>query len=394
MADIALTPLQQEVQDLARDYANEVVKPVAHERDKIDSWEERAPWELIEEGSRRGLRTITLSEEWGGKNLGLFEICLMAEEIAVGDCGISIIFDHCWRFGRLMCASANREQQERILPEFIDDHRFIVGSTATERERGGTDNALKYDGNVMQTNAVRDGDHYVINGRKIFISNGNMARLFTVRATTDPDAPYQRRVTTFLVRRDTPGFGNGQVYRKIGSRNLINAEVIFDNVRVPVENRMGEEGVNPVEDFLASSHPEIGAVLVGIARRAYEETLAYSKQRVAGGKRIIEHQAIQLVLGQMFTQIRAARALIWEAALRVDRGDDEGARMGWAAKMFAGDVAIDVTANAVKTLGGNGVMEEYPVEKLARDALAFHHMHSTNDALRMRIARSLDDKGV
>lgn len=395
MVDFALSSEQAELQELARRYADEVVKPVAHERDKLRDWQERAPWALLEEGSRRGLRTVALPREWGGRAAGLFEICLMAEEVGAADCGIAIIFDHCWRFGRLIAASGTDEQKNRIIPEFKEDHRFFVGTAATEAERGGTDNVLRYGGRQMATTAVRDGDDYVLNGRKVFISNGSMAKLFTVQATTDPAKPYPTSVSAFIVTRDMPGLGYGKIYQKIGSRNLINAEVVFENVRVPGRNLLGEEGggTRLQEDFLGSTHPEIGAIILGIARRAYEETLAYTRQRSAGGKRIIEHQAVAVVVAQMYTQIRAARSLVWEAAWKVDQGHPEGARLGWVAKLFAADVALEVTRAAVQTLGGNGIMEDYPVEKLARDALAYHHMHGTNDALRLKTAAALDRDG-
>ena len=391
MVSFELSDEQQELQALARRYAEDVIRPVAWEREKIRDWRERTPLELIGEGARRGIRTLSLPREWGGRGIDMLTICLLGEELAAADCGIAIIFDHCWRFGRLISTSGSERQQQKYIPMFRDDPDFWVGTTATEANRGGTANVLRTADEPMETTARRVGDEYILNGRKVFISNGAMARLFTVQAVTDPSVAYPDGVSTFIVTRDMPGLGYGKVYAKIGSRNLINAEVVFEDCRVPAENLMGVEGrgTRLQEDFLGSTHPEIGAIILGIARAAYEETLRYARQRVAGGKPIVEHQAVALVVAEMYARIEAARQLIWRAAWEVDRNSPEGARLGWVAKTFAADVALWVTQQAVVTFGGNGIMEDYPVEKLARDALAFHHMHGTNDALRIKTAAAL-----
>ena len=226
----------------------------------------------------------------------MLTICLLGEELGAADCGIAIIFDHCWRFGRLIGASGTERQKRRYIPMFRDDPDFWVGTTQTEAERGGTANVLKTSDEPMQTTARRAGDAYVLNGRKIFISNGAMARLFTVQAVTDPTAAYPDGISTFIVTRDMPGLSHGKVYAKIGSRNLINAEVIFEDCRVPAENVLGQKGraTRLREDFLGSTHPEIGAIILGIARAAYEETPRYARRLVVSGKPIVGHQAVAL----------------------------------------------------------------------------------------------------
>lgn len=391
MVSFELSEEQRELQALVRRYAQEVVRPVAWEREKIRDWQERTPSELIGEGSRRGIRTLSLPREWGGRGIDMLTICVIGEELAAADAGIAIIFDHCWRFGRLISTSGSAHQKQTYIPRFRDDPDFWVGTTQTEANRGGTAGVLRTSDEPMETTARRDGDAWVLNGRKVYISNGAMANLFTVQAVTDPTATYPDGVSTFIVTRDMPGLGYGKVYAKIGTRNLINAEVVFEDCRVPAENLMGVEGrgTRLAEDFLGSTHPEIGAIILGIARTAYEETLRYARRRVASGKPIVEHQAVALVIAEMYARIEAARQLIWRAAWEVDRNSPEGARLGWVAKTFAADVAVWVTQQAVTTFGGAGIMEDYPVEKLARDALAYHHMHGTNDGLRIKTAASL-----
>ena len=394
MADFALTAEQAELQALVCEFVAEHVKPVAMEREKIRDWQDRAPWEIIEAGSKLGLRTLALPKEWGGRAVDYATICLLAEELAAGDCGIAIIFSHCWRWSRAMPRVATREQQERYIPRFVADHRCVVGHPATEPERGGTDNVLRIGAEPMATVARRDGDHYVVNGKKQFISNASMGQFFMMQVRTGQPEEYPNGISLLLVERDFPGFSYGNIPSKIGSRLLINGEIILEDCRVPVENLIGQEGkgLEAAEKGYGGTAPEIGAILLGIARAAYEEALAFARTRVAGGTQIINHQAVQLRLADMYADLEAARSMVQRAAWTVDQGDRGQRALWYASRFYAGEAAARVTQSAMKLFGGRGIMESLPMEKYVRDAMAYQHMHGTNDALRIKTAGALANK--
>ena len=391
MIDFELTEEQQALQALAREFVAAHVKADLLEREKIRDWQERAPWDIIEAGSRLGLRTVALPVEWGGMGVDYQTVCMLAEELAAGDCGIAIIFSHCWRWSRAMVRVASRDLQQRYIPRFVSDDRCITGSPGTEPMRGGTANALRLGAEAMATVAARDGDHYVVNGNKIFISNASMAQFLNMLVRTGRPDEYPQGITMLLVERAFYGYRNGTIYNKMGSRMLINAEIILENCRVPVANLIGEEGhgIEASERGYGATAPEIGAILLGTARAAYEEALAYARVRVAGGTEIINHQAVQLRLADMFADLEAARTLIQRAAWAVDRGDRSLRSLFYASRVFAGEASARVTQTAMKLFGGSGIMESLPMEKYVRDSLAFQHMHGTNDALRIKTALAL-----
>jgi alkylation response protein AidB-like acyl-CoA dehydrogenase len=389
------TKEQAELQALAREFVTTHVKPVAHEREKIGDWRERAPWEIVEAGSKLGLRTLALPREWGGKGIDYATVCMLAEELAVGDCGVAIIFSHCWRWSRAMPRIASRAQQERYIPRFAADHRCLVGHPATEPERGGTDNVLRLGAEPMATVARRDGDCYLVNGKKMFISNATMGQFFMMLVRTGEPAEYPRGISMLLVERQFAGFNNGAIPSKIGSRLLVNGEIILQDCRVPAENLIGEEGrgLEASERGYGATAPEIGAILVGIARAAYEDALAFARTRVAGGTQIVNHQAVQLRLADMYADLEAARSLVQRAARSIDAGDGENRALWYAARFYAGEAAARITQSAMKLCGGRGIMEHLPFEKYVRDALAYQHMHGTNDALRLKTAQALAREG-
>jgi alkylation response protein AidB-like acyl-CoA dehydrogenase len=395
MSGFELTPEQAELQALAREFVSDHVKPVAFDRDKVRDWRERAPWEIVEAGSRRGLRTLALPPEWGGKGIDYATICTLAEELAVGDCGVAIIFSHCWRWSRAMPRIASRAQQERYIPRFIKDDRCLVGHPATEAERGGTDNVLRLSTEPMVTVARRNGDYYLVSGKKMFISNATMGQFFMMLVRTGQPEEYPGGISMLLVEREFPGFSNGTIPSKIGSRLLVNGEIILENCRVPIDNLIGEEGrgLEASEKGYGATAPEIAAILVGIARAAYEEALDFARTRIAGGTQIINHQAVQLRLADMYADLEAARSLVQRAAWSVDYGGRQNRALWYAARFNAGEAAARVTQSAMKLCGGRGIMEHLPFEKYVRDALAYQHMHGTNDALRLKTAEALAREG-
>lgn len=395
MIGFELTEEQQALQTMAREFVANHVRPDLLEREKIRDWQERAPWDMIEAGSQMGLRTIALPQEWGGMGIDYQTVCMLAEELAVGDCGVAIIFSHCWRWSRAMPKIASRAQQERFIPQFVADHRAITGHPGTEPIRGGTDNALRQPHEPMVTTAKRDGDHYVLNGNKIFISNASMARFLMLLARTGQPDEYPHGISMFLIERPIEGYTNGTIYSKMGSRMLINAEIILENCRVPAFNLIGEEGrgLESSERGYGVTAPEIGAILLGTARAAWEETLPYVKQRVAAGTEIINHQAVQIRVAEMYADLEAARTLVQKAAWSIDKGDRGQRALCYASRIFAGEASARVTIAAQQLFGGSGIMENLPLEKYVRDSLAFQHMHGTNDALRIKTAAALKQLG-
>ncbi|MFQ5879287.1 MAG: acyl-CoA dehydrogenase family protein, partial [Dehalococcoidia bacterium] len=319
IVEFRLTEEQEMLRKTLDQFVEKEVKPDCRRREKIEDPAERIPWDWITALSKMGIRTLAVPEEYGGGGAGCLTLCIAGEELAVGDLGLSVIFDQTWKFTYFITAAANQEQRNRYLPRFMEDDTFLLAMGQTE-ETGGSDHSLPYNepGAGLRTTAVparRNGhDGWLINGRKIYISNGGIAKLHVIRARTDPTTGGIVGTTAFFVELDTPGFTVGRVEDKIGQRLVQNGELIFEDCWVPAENLLGElhRGWELALRYSrGTSNTEAAATVLGVARAAFEDALAYAKQRVQGGKPIIGHQAIKLMLADMLTQIRAARALIW-----------------------------------------------------------------------------------
>ena len=377
MPDFSLTPEQESLRDLARKFARTEMAPHAAECDRTA----RFPEEIYRKAHALGLMNLNVPTEFGGSGLGVFEQCLIVEELAYACGGMTTsIIANCLALEPILLAGTP-EQQGRFLNDFCA--AYHLASFCLTEPTGGSDAA------ALRTRARRDGDHYVLDGEKCFITNAPHAALYTVFATTDP-ALRAKGIAAFVVPRDAPGVLPGKDEEKMGHRASSTSTVRFEGVRVPVADRLGAEG----EGFsiamrtLDQTRTPIGALATGIAQAALDHAAAYSLKRVTFGKPIAEHEAIQIKLANMAQAVRASRLLTWHAAWTID-GGRKGTLESSIAKCFASDSALRVADEAIQTFGGYGYMREYPVEKLLRDAKLTQIYEGANEIQRGVIAREL-----
>ncbi len=385
--DFTLTENQRALQQLAHEFAESEIRPVAHELDRVADPHERFPWDVVEKASRLGLRTLALPEEMGGAGADILTLCLVGEELAWGDLGVAVVFDQTWKISHLLERLANEEQRARHLPAFLEDHRFHLAVAMTEPS-GGSDNVIPYDSPDagVRTTAVREGDEWVVNGMKQFISNGGIAKLYFVVLRTDTSVGVTQGLTYFMMTPDMEGFSIGRIHDKMGQRLCQNAELIFENCRVPDAERVTAVGGahEARKTFVRGSNIEAAATVLGTARAAYEEALEYARNRVQGGKPNIEHQAVGFMLADCFVEYEAARRLLHYAAWTAGQPDLYDPKMGFLTKTFVSETAYRIATRALEVWGGMGYMTEAPMEKYLRDATSFLHSDGTNQAMRIR----------
>jgi acyl-CoA dehydrogenase len=377
MVDFALTEEQQELRRLAREFAQQEIMPVALHYDKTAEF----PWEIYRKAYAIGLVNPSVPTAYGGGGLGAFECCLIIEELAAACAGIttSIMVNDLALMPILVAGS---EMQKRtFLSPFCA--RFNMGAFCLTEPGAGSDVAS------MSTTARLDGDSYVLNGTKTFITNGSVASLYTVFATRDQRLRHHG-ISGFIVPADTPGIAHGKKFDKMGQRASDTAEVIFSDVRVPRANMLGreDEGFKIAMVTLDRSRPMIAAMSVGLARAAMEAAIQYAKERQTFGLPIGQHQAVQLLLADMAKDLEAARLLTWQSAWLIDQGQ-RATKESSLAKCFAADVAMRVTTDAVQIFGGYGYMKDLPLEKYMRDAKLMQIYEGTNQIQRLVIARHL-----
>lgn len=377
MIDFTLTEEQQALQKLVRDFAQKEIVPIAHELDE----EQRHSPEIVEKYHEIGLLHYSVPEEYGGAGLGTLEGCLFAEELGAACAGVSsALGDNSLGLVPFLKAGTP-ELKEELLTKHTSGPN-LAGFCLTEAEAGS-------DVAAIRTTAKKDGDEYVINGTKRFITNGGVASLFSVFASENLEEGHLG-LSAFMVPADLPGVSAGKKEDKMGQRATDTREVIFDNVRIPARFRLGEgkDGFKLAMQTLDESRAGVGATAVGIARAAMEAATAYAKERIQFGKPIAAQQAIQFMLADMAIKINAARLLCWHAAWLHDNGHRNSMESAMA-KCFAGDIAMEVTVDAVQVFGGYGYMKEYPVEKYMRDAKLHQIFEGTNQIQRLVIARQL-----
>jgi alkylation response protein AidB-like acyl-CoA dehydrogenase len=378
--EFKLTDEQIEMQGLAQRFAQKEIRPVSAEYDEI----EEVPWDVINKAARAGFLSYYIPEKYGGGGItDMITHCLVDEEIAWGCAGIGSILG-----GTSLCATpimlaGTEEQKEKYLSVFCDMDRARLGAFALTEPSAGSDPVS------LVTQAQRDGDVYILNGYKTFITNAGIADVYVVFATLDVSLGH-RGITAFIVEKDTDGLIPGKKEKKMGIRASQTAILSFQDMRIPKQNRLGEEG----EGFsiamrtFETTRTHIAISAVGLARAALEYALEYARERVQFGKPIIYHQAIAFMLADMATQIDAARLLTWRAAYMADQGVP-CTKEASMAKAFAADVSMKATTDAVQILGGYGYMREYPVEKWMRDAKIMQIYEGTAQIQRMIIARHL-----
>jgi alkylation response protein AidB-like acyl-CoA dehydrogenase len=373
-----LTDDQLEIKELARKVAEEKIKPL---RQKYDE-EGIFPRDIVDVLAQTDLFRVLIPEEYDGISGKVMDIALITEELSRIDGGISLCLGGTGLGIYPVIIAGSEEMKKKYLPLVAAGER-LAAFGLTEANAGS-------DAGGMETTAVLDGDEYVINGTKQWITNGGEADLYTVFGLTDKTKG-PRGASCILVEKGTPGFTFGKKENKMGIRASVTCELVFDNCRVPKENLVGREGTGFITAMktLDKSRPMVAAQALGIAQGAYEEALRYSKERHQFGKPISSFQAIQFMLADMAIQIEAARSLIYATARMIDSGATKYAKESAMCKTFASDIAMKVTVDAVQILGGYGYMKEYPVEKMMRDAKITQIYEGTNQIQRGVIASSI-----
>ena len=375
--DILLTEEQKMIKDLCRQIAREKIKPVAAEYDE----KEEFPWPIVKIMAEADIFGVYIAEEYGGLGGGVFEMALATEELSWGCGGISLAFAATGLGTFPIILFGNDEQKKKYLTRIAKG--TIAAFCITEAEAGS-------DAGSIKTTAVKDGDHYILNGTKQWITNGGEADIYTVIAMTNK-AKGARGASAFIVEKGTKGLDFGKKEKKLGIRGSATREVIFTDCRVPKENLISKEGMGFIVAMKTFdySRPGVAAQAVGIAQRALDESVAYAHERKQFGQSISSFQGMQFMLADMSIQVEAARAIVYRAAKLVDAGQKDVSKISAIAKTFASDVAMKVTTDAVQVFGGYGYMREYPVEKMMRDAKITQIYEGTNQIQRSVIAASL-----
>ena len=380
-----LTEEQLLLQKTVRRMAKDKVAPGAGSRDESEEFD----WDMVELLRENGLYGTDFPEAYGGSEAGMLALCLAIEELSKADAATGLLLAD-QELGSLpILLAANESQRQRYLPQLAGGK---LAAFALTEPSAGSDVAQ------LRCRAVRDGDCYILNGTKTFITNGGVADIITVYAVVDPDKPAHKNASVFVVEKGTPGFSIGKREKKMGIRWSDTAELIFDECRVPAENLLGAEGQGflIMMKTLDFSRPAVGAQALGIAAGAFEYAVAYAKERRAFGQPIIEHQGIAFKLADMAMRTEAARQLLYktcalfqELPKDLSRVSSELIRMSSMAKCVCSDVAMWVTTEAVQVLGGYGYIREFPVERMMRDAKITQIYEGTNEIQRMVIARTL-----
>jgi acyl-CoA dehydrogenase len=377
MIGFDLTPEQKALQEKARRFSRDVILPAAAEHDRDGTF----PLEVMKNAYTEGFFTPLVPKEYGGGGLGVLDTCILSEELAAGCMGMYVsIFVSTLALYPII-KYGTEEQKERFSKPFCSE--FSMASYCLSESTVGSDPAS------MKTTAIPQGDHYVLNGAKMWITNGGYADFYLVFATTDPQKRH-KGIISLIVPANLDGVSHGEPIDKMGQRASNTTVVTFKNVRVPKENLLGGEGEGFKKAMVALdiTRPMIAVGAVGLARTAMELAIQYAKKRIQFGVPIARHQAVQFMLADMAKDIEAARLLVWKAAWLADQGV-RNSKEAAIAKAFAADVAMQVTTNAVQVYGGMGYTKWHPVEKLMRDAKVIQIYEGSAQVMRLVIARQL-----
>ena len=377
MIDFSLTDEQKALQEMAKEFAEKEMRPNAAKYDEGETF----PDDVMQKAFEVGFLTSEIPEAYGGGGLSHLDQAVVCEELAWGCAGLyTTIMANALAVTPIIIAGTEEQKKEFLVP--FTKEMTLGAFCLTEREAGS-------DAGAVKTKAVKKGDEYILNGSKCFITNGGVAKLFVVFATTDPGKG-ARGMSAFLVPSDTEGVTIGKIEDKMGHRASNTAEIFFEDVKIPAKNLLGKEGRGFIVGMktFESSRPPVGAGGVGVARAALEHAVGYSKTRVQFGKPIALFQYIAFKMAQMAADINAARFLVWNAAWRLDKGLPLGKESAMA-KMYGSDVAMKVTCDALDIFGGYGYMKDYPMEKLMRDAKLLQIYEGTNDIQRLIISREV-----
>jgi butyryl-CoA dehydrogenase len=373
--DYLFTDEQKMVRDLARKIADEKIRPVAAKYDQTEAY----PWEVIKIIADGGLFGLFIPEEYGGMGVGILNLCIATEELSRACGGIAV----CYAASALgtfpIVLFGNDAQKKKYLPDLASGKK-VAAFGITEPEAGSDASAIK-------TTARLEGKHYVLNGLKHFITNGGDAETYVVIAMTDKTKG-ARGASAFIVEKGTPGFTFGKKEDKFGIRASSTRELVFTDCKIPKENLLAKEGMGFIVTMRTfdMSRPGVAAQALGIAQGALELSVKYAKERHQFGKSISSFQGIQWMIADMATEVEASRGLVYATARMVDAGIKDVSKESAMAKMYASDVAMKVTVDALQIFGGYGYMKDYPIEKYVRDAKITQIYEGTNQIQRNIIA--------
>lgn len=376
--DYGFTDEQKEIVELTSKIAREKIVPVRAELDETEEF----PWDIMNVLADAGLFGIYIPEEYGGLGFGNLENCLAIEELSKYCIGVSVSFAASGLGAYPILLHGNEEQKKTYLPQIASGKKLAAF--------GLTESGAGSDAAAIRTTAVRDGNDYVLNGVKQWITNGGEADIYSVIAKTDRSKG-ARGASAFIVEKDTPGFTFGKKEKKLGIRTSATRELVFEDCRVPKENMIGREGVGFIVTMKTfdQTRPGIAIQGVGLAQGALDAVIEYARERKTFGKPIIAHQAVQHMIADMATEIEAARALTYLAARTADNNSKDLSKVSSMSKLFATDVAMRVTTDVVQIFGGYGYMRDYPVEKMMRDAKILQIYEGTNQIQRNVIGQHL-----
>jgi butyryl-CoA dehydrogenase len=376
--DYFLDEEQLMIRDLARQVADEKVMPIRAELDE----KEEFPWDIMKALAQSDFFGINIPEEYGGLGRGGFELSLVIEELSRACLGVSTTFAANALGTYPILLYGSKEQKKKYLPDLASGKK-LVAFGLTEANAGS-------DASGVQTTAKLDGNEYVLNGTKQWITNGGDAEIYTIIAITDKTRG-ARGASAFVVEKGTPGLSFGKKEKKMGIRSSSTRELVFEDCRIPKENIISKQGMGFIVAMktLDKSRVGVGAQGVGVAQGAFEAAAEFAKERHQFGSPVISIQAVQHILADMATQIEAARALVYAVARYVDSNAKDISKQSAMAKLFATDMAMKVTVDAVQVMGGSGYMREYPVEKMMRDAKILQIYEGTNQIQRNVIGQAL-----
>ena len=377
--DYFFTEQQQMIIDTAREITNEKIIPVRAELDEKNQF----PREILQDIAKADLFSIFVPEEYGGLGGGCYEIVLALEELARGCVGVATSFAASALGIFPVLFAGSEEQKQHYLPDIASGARWAAFGL-TEANAGS-------DASGIRTTAVLDGDEWVLNGTKQWITNGGESEIYTIVALTDPHKG-ARGASIFIVEDGDPGFSYGKKEDKMGIRSSSTRELILKDCRIPKDRLVGRRGTGfiTVMKTLDMSRPGIASLGIGLAQAAVDEAVTYAKQRVQFGRPIISFQAVQHILADMAIQLEAGRALVYAAARHIDHHPKDMSKASSMCKVFATDMAMKVTTDAVQVLGGYGYMKEYPVEKMMRDAKIMQIYEGTNQIQRNVVGQELN----
>ena len=368
--------ISEEAQDLLKDvhdFCEKEVKEQCKDYDKSGEW----PKEIYDKAIDMQLQSLEIPEEYGGPGLSRGDVAALIEEMAIADAGFAMTISASGLGTKPVLIAGNEEQKQRVCDIIVNGG---FGAFALTEPGAGSD------AGAGTTTAVRDGDEYVLNGRKCFITNGGIADFYCITAMTDKSKGV-KGISMFLVEKGTPGLSAGHEEDKLGIRTSNTTDVVLEDVRVPADNLLGKEGdcFKIAMQTLDQARAWVACVATGIAQRGINEAIAYGKERIQFGKPIIRNQALQFKIADMDIKTETARQMVANALTRMDTGLPYG-REAAIAKCYAGDIAMDVASEAIQMFGGYGYSRDYPVEKLLRDAKIFQIFEGTNEVMHIVIA--------